>query len=777
MVLFTDFWEQGSEEKGMGRHWVWAWAGLILLLSGSISWAAEMELFKPERFQDGPWRIRAEKITYDATRHTYEAQGRVEVRQGERRLTADKVQVNEVTKIAWLKGNVVMILGEDIFTGKEGHFNLATRSGEMYEARLFLKRNHFHVESPLIRKTGENTYYAEDSVVTTCDADRPVWSFFARKLSVLLEGYATGRNTQLRLAGVPVLYLPIAVLPVKTTRETGFLIPSYGQHKAGGTVVEFPFYWAINDHADATFFQTYMTNRGFMQGGEYRYRGHQEGVGNFRFFYLSDHEFQQVTTPHRYWAAGMMNQSLPENWELRLTVDKVSDAAYLKDFNFGYMGLDHYSRTLVMDLGRDLEQQDVNDRVSSLLVSRNFSWANLTAYGRYYQRLRLDDPRPFNRLPGLALQTLPLPLGELPLFLGLNSSYTYFYQDHGLHGDRLDLHPQVWVQGQPLQGISFSSRVGFRETLFRVDHSNQGTLRTDPNVPEGPPEKLLGRQLFDTKVSLAGAWSRDYGRDSGATNFYRHILRPEITYWNLPRYDARRYPPFDPFDLGWVVHANRNLPIRNGDDPLGGVNALTYSIANNILAREQNHQGQATVRDLLWLRLSQTSFFNSTSMALDGTDQAHHRLSDFLGEMEYYPFRQITLGLNLGVSPYQEGFSRSNLKIIFQDQRRQNYVSVDYLYIKDFAQQINLATYLNLLPSVKSWLTFSHTFQTDKKLERRYGVVLQRQCWGLSLSYTERPDDKRIGATLFIPGLGEKLKRSPVRFSEEGRGREGPDLF
>jgi hypothetical protein len=79
---------------------------------------------------------------------------------------------------------------------------------------------------------------------------------------------------------------------------------------------------------------------------------------------------------------------------------------------------------------------------------------------------------------------------------------------------------------------------------------------------------------------------------------------------------------------------------------------------------------------------------------------------------------------------------------------------------------------------VKTWLTYGHTFETNKKLEQRYGVILQRQCWGVSLSYTERPDDKRVGFTVFIPGLGEKLKRSPVQFQEESKQRgEGPDFF
>jgi LPS-assembly protein len=742
---------------------------LIIMFSAGGAWAvSEMELFKPERFEGGPWRIRAERLTYDATNHIYTAEGHVEIRQGERRITADQVEVNETTKIARVKGNVVLVLGEDIFTGQAGEFNLATRCGEMQGARLFLRKNHFHVDSALIRKTGDNTYYAENAKVTTCDADRPVWNFSARQLAVVLEGYATGKHSTMNLAGVPVLYLPVAVLPVLTTRQSGFLMPAYGQHRAGGSVVEAPFYWAINNYSDATFYQTVLSNRGYMQGGEYRHRGYGESALNMRFFYINDSyaPASEGVTNRRYWASGMINQSLGE-WEARGTLDRVSDQLYLGDFNFGYMGLNKYSRDLLTEFGRDLEQEEVNTRVSNMVVARNFSLANFTVYTRYYEKLINSDPNLFNRLPGVSLLSVPVPIGRLPLYIGLGSSYNYFYQNHGMTGDRMDLHPQIWLQGQPLPAISFSSQAGFRETLFRIDH----------NVPEGPPQGYIPRQLFDTRVGMSSAWSRDYGRNSDAGYFFRHTLRPEVTYWNLPRYNPNRYPDFDPIDQGWVAQADRNLPVQEGDNPLGGVNALTYAISNNILWRSQNAQGQATVRDVLWFRLSQSAFFNKTSMGLDGTPVAHHQFSDFWGELQFYPVHQLMLGSNVGVLPYSGGFDRADFKVTFLDSQRQNYISLNYIFVKDFAKQINVETYLNLFRSVKTWLTYGHTFATNNQLEKRYGVVLQRQCWGVILSYTDRPNDQRIGFTVFIPGLGEKMKRSPVRFPNESKNQEGPDLF
>ena len=81
---------------------------------------------------------------------------------------------------------------------------------------------------------------------------------------------------------------------------------------------------------------------------------------------------------------------------------------------------------------------------------------------------------------------------------------------------------------------------------------------------------------------------------------------------------------------------------------------------------------------------------------------------------------------------------------------------------------------MNLFPSMKTWFTINHTFLTSNKLERRYGLIFQRQCWGVALSYTERPDDQRVSVTLIIPSMIEKINRLPVYIPE---GREGERGF
>ena len=260
-----------------------------------------------------------------------------------------------------------------------------------------------------------------------------------------------------------------------------------------------------------------------MQGGEYRRRGHDEAAANFRFFYMND-SYTQNTTNRRYWASGMINQPLGD-WEARGTLDRVSDSNYLADFNFGYMGLNRYSRELLMEFGRDLEQEEVNTRVSSFLLARNFSLANFTLYTRYYEKLVNNDPNLFNRVPGAALNSVPVSLGGLPFYLGLSSSYNYFYQNHGMTGDRMDFHPNIILQGQPTAGH-----------IVRFPGGVQG----DP-VPGGPrrSRRPSGATYPPAIVRFQGGPVRGLGE--GLRPRYRILLF--FPAHPAPRSVLHQYPP------------------------------------------------------------------------------------------------------------------------------------------------------------------------------------------------------------------------------------------
>ncbi len=61
-------------------------------------------------------------------------------------------------------------------------------------------------------------------------------------------------HTTARIKDVPILYTPYFIYPIKTERETGFLVPNAGYNsELGGAYIQPKFFWNIDVDQDATF--------------------------------------------------------------------------------------------------------------------------------------------------------------------------------------------------------------------------------------------------------------------------------------------------------------------------------------------------------------------------------------------------------------------------------------------------------------------------------------------------------------------------------------------
>ena len=70
----------------------------------------------------------------------------------------------------------------------------------------------------------------EEGTFTTCrcpEEGRNPWEIRAEETDVEVGGYATTRNSSFHILGFPIIWLPWMRYPVKTERETGFLLPEF----------------------------------------------------------------------------------------------------------------------------------------------------------------------------------------------------------------------------------------------------------------------------------------------------------------------------------------------------------------------------------------------------------------------------------------------------------------------------------------------------------------------------------------------------------------------
>ena len=109
-----------------------------------------------------------------------------------------------------------------------------------------------------------------------------------------LGGAATGGGG-VGAGGIPVLYTPYLVFPAKKKRQTGFLAPQMGVSSRWGYFINQPFFWAISDSTDATFYANYMTKRGNKMGAEFRYALSETTKGAWMADYLKDRQIDDGT--------------------------------------------------------------------------------------------------------------------------------------------------------------------------------------------------------------------------------------------------------------------------------------------------------------------------------------------------------------------------------------------------------------------------------------------------------------------------------------------------
>ncbi len=390
--------------------------------------AAELSGIKPEdvvtKYPDMPWRLKADEVSYDQKANVYIAQGQVELSKADKKLTADYIRFDRNSMQAYAYGNVVLVSGEDIVRGSAITIDLDSQVGSIQDGYIFLKDNNFHIVSEAIRKTGEVTYEAEEATLTSCDGDEPDWKISAKEIEVAVEGYGSAKHATVYARDVPVFYTPYFYYPAKSKRQTGFLFPEFGYSERQGVNYNQPFFWAINDSQDATFYALYMDKRGIKPGAEYRYILSETTKGAIMLDGMQDSKVDRDlngtsspwygfedpgvqlprTNEERWWFRMSHYQMAPWDFNAKLDVDLVSDQDYLREFRTGYMGFEDTQKYFNKYFGRELD--DYNDPVRLNRLNFNRIWPSwsLNAEARYFW----DSTQENSDLPDTTISRLPV---------------------------------------------------------------------------------------------------------------------------------------------------------------------------------------------------------------------------------------------------------------------------------------------------------------------------------------------------------------------------------
>jgi LPS-assembly protein len=748
-----------------------AFLGCFILgaLANSHPAAAQILELKKEGFLEDdaplPWVLETDELTYDQQLNQYIARGNAQISKADKKLTADYIRYNHKTRRAFARGNVVLTVGQDILSGSLLDIDLEKQVGWIENAYLFLKENNFHITADKIEKTGEKTYRIGSATLTSCDGPSPSWKISGKDVKIKEDGSGTVKHAVMRARKVPVLYSPFFYYPARKDRQTGFLMPEFGESGRKGYFYNQPFFWAISESADATFYAEYMSNRGIKPGAEFRYILNERSRGTFMLDGFNDDKTDEGgqssddygyrdageevlrTNEDRYWFRMSHHQEIPLGFFAKLDLDIARDQDYLRDFREGDMGYEDTNDHFLKAFHRQLD--DYNDPVRTNRLNLNRLWPKFSF--NFEPRWNDDTRRQINtndtlqRLPFISFDGEKQKILTSPFYFDLESQYDYFWRDSGTRGQRLDVHPRFYIPFRVKKYATFEPSVGLRETGYRLDKDD---FDDQPDT-----HQWSHRELFDTRLELFTEIERAFDTEGQLFERIKHRIRPQITHEFIPDSKQGDLPRFDTIDR------------------IDETNKITYALINTLTSKSKTVGTKTTRPELASSRGSErqttvdyqfNDFFRFEVQHSYDFEKSERAFSPILARLDVSPAKYVWLDADAQYSVYENEFLSHNIQGSLWDNRGDE-LYVDYRYEKQAKETEINEDIQSIFGKIKVQLTdyFSinaenkYNLETDQRIRTAGGFTYTAQCWSFDFKYTDAPNDWSVSFKIALTGLGE----------------------
>ena len=700
----------------------------------------------------GPFTIEADRLSYDQEEDVYRASGRVSIDFSGGTLHADSVLLAKGSNIASAEGHVNLQTATDLLEGDKVDFDLTTNTGVVTSGKMFIAQNHFRLTGDKIEKNGEATYRIQGACLTTCDGDTPDWHLTAREMDVTVDGYGKLRDGKFFAKDVPLLYLPYFIFPAKTTRQTGFLFPrlAYSRDKLGWDM-ELPFYVAISQSADATFYQRYMDKRGFKEGAEFRYFLSNDSYGAIYGDYL--HDSAQITeqvgslsrdwqTPQNRWSFYLQNYTaIQPGLYLRADIAKVSDNWYFRDFSSHNYYQGHYALNADERFKRVSFTADESLAFleSKVRLVKDWSLFNLTALLSYTDNLTSDsNGATLQKYPEITLSGVKQSFLGTPVNVALSASASGNERQAGQAGNLVDIKP---VFSLPLD-------VGGALRLIPEVEVQGAFWQRNDDIVTGD-DKRGQRSAYRFGMDATTSFFRDFTLTAPlvdqariqakapvkdpAIEKIRHEIKPELIYSYVPSANQADLPDFT--------------------DPVVERHSVTAALTNTLVAKVKGEKGAASYQELLRLKLAQGYDIKEARRNVDGADADRRPFGAIDMELDVKPSANLAFLARNRFNVNSGRWEKSNYDLNMTDARGDT-ATLGYRYTADLLEEMNISVRVLMSKSLDLSYILKRNLFDQRDIRNVMGFNYSRQCWSIGLSYADAPSDRSVMLAFSLNGLG-----------------------
>jgi LPS-assembly protein len=320
----------------------------------------------------------------------------------------------------------------------------------------------------------------------------------------------------------------------------------------------------------------------------------------------------------------------------------------------------------------------------------------------------------------------------------MDSEFANFFRQDGITGQRIDVHPRIYLPMHYKNYFTFEPSAGFRQTVWASDNE-------EDDLSEKSEDDYQHREIYDVKAEISTDLYNIFQMKANSGNKIKHTLTPRLEYSYIPDMDQTEYPDFDETDR------------------IEPENIMTFSLTNLLISKSQG--ADELNSDTPFQNTDKLSALNSYNQFLwFKVEQSYDFL--LINEPDEKPFYPLYAELN--ITPvnllllhaetewdHDNGnFSTFNAYCKIKN-TRQDYVMLEHRYTRDFSQSVNIDFNGAITDTIRLFGNYERNIEDSEDIEKKLGCLYSAQCWAIELFYKDKDDDQTIGFMISLKGLAE----------------------
>jgi LPS-assembly protein len=652
-------------------------------------------------------------------------QGGVTIVYQDIKLRSDKVTFNQKTRDVVAEGRVIIDQGPTRVTADQAIFNLDSKTGTFFNATGTMDPA-MYFSGDRIEKVDEDTYRLTNGVFTSCDLDRPAWSFHVGHADLTLDDYARMSDISFRARGVPIFWAPRLIWPTKRDRSQGVLIPRARFTDKFGARLQTGYFIPIGDSVDATLYADVSTEEYFGGGIDLRYVPSENiKIGDLRAHAVNNAIDNRLEWKYQFRHA---QENLPLGFRGVVDIQDYSNLDFFREYD------------------DDPRLHTLSNIYSSAYLTRNQPRYSLNVLSdrRDYELLVRDEGdvdgdgnrdeltparQRFEQLPSLQLRMYSQRVGNTPFYFSMESSSSRLRSgavigaERKINADylRTDLFPTVSMRLRTPQWLSIKPQLSVRQTWYSASRDEA----TGEVVDDEPVNRFYGQG----QVEVVGpSFSRVFNRATGGFSRFKHIIEPRFRYVRTTDVSNQtRIIRFDTVDSPF-------LPIVQ--------DSVEYSLTQRLIGKEATANGSA--REVLSFSLRQSvALSDPFPRANVGADE--HQFTPLGASLRFNPYQAITLDATAEFGNVSHQLDQISLSanLLGTGKHADKYLGFTYFAALEQPQssnsgssqiRLNAGSFL-IKDRLRSDVQLNFDAKAGKFLEQRYLTGWTGSCYGVALEY------------------------------------------